>query len=607
LDVLDRTPLRLKEIPGLGKKRRVQITTHWREQRARANLTILLQTHGIGGQLARRILERFAQRAAEVVQHHPYRLALEVRGVGFKTADRIAQSLGISRTHPERAQAGVHHQLLLFTEQGHVCVDRNLLTAASAELLEIPPSDVDAAIDKLWAEQRIVVEGEQVYARSLHDAETSLAAHCARLLQHPAPELRAVETSIVEFERTQGLALAAAQRDAILAVGKHKLVVITGGPGVGKTTIVKAILKVFELAQLTTLLAAPTGRAAKRLAESTARSASTLHRLLEYDPKTRDFQRHKENPLGAQAVIVDEASMIDVQLAQALLAALPDPARLVIVGDADQLPSVGPGAVLRDLIQSARVCVVRLNAIFRQSGQSAIVRNAHRILVGEMPESEPRVAQRVEPADFFIVERTTAEDAARTIEELVTRRIPKRFEARGLMEVQVLCPMHRGPAGTTALNARLQAKLNPTGPALVHAGQTFRVGDRVMQLKNDYEKDVFNGDAGAIVGLDETSQSLRVRFDEREVSYDESSLEQLSLAYAVSIHKSQGSEYPAIVVPFLSAHFVMLSRNLLYTAVTRAKRLCVLVADPKAIKLALSEVRKDERQTGLEARLRALL
>jgi exodeoxyribonuclease V alpha subunit len=382
------------------------------------------------------------------------------------------------------------------------------------------------------------------------------------------------------------------------------LIVVTGGPGVGKTTIVRAILDVMKRAHLDVRLAAPTGRAAKRLFEATGHEATTLHRLLEFDPRAGGFQLDSKAPLEADVVIVDEASMIDVPLGAALISALPDAARLVIVGDADQLPSVGPGALLRDVIDSGVVTTVRLNEIFRQAGESRIVQNAHRILVGDMPESADPDSPR---ADFFVVSRREAEEAAETVRELVTVRIPRRFGFDPLRDVQVLTPMHRGPAGTTALNQLLQAALNPHGPSLEHHGQTFRERDKVLQLKNDYEREVYNGDLGSVERVNVDERRLTVRFDGRDVEYQDADLDMLTLAYATSIHKSQGSEYPAVVIPLLTSHFVMLSRNLVYTAVTRGKKLCVLVADPRALKLALGEVRREERQTRLAERLRLAL
>jgi exodeoxyribonuclease V alpha subunit len=601
LSVLDEHPERLSEVRGLGPLRRKEIREYWKEQRGLGQLMLLLQTHGVSGQLARRIMERYGERSAEIVQTSPYRLAMEVRGIGFKTADRIADSMGISRDHPERAEAGVHHLLNLARERGHVLLPREELVIGASELLGIDAAFVHAAIDSSWAAGRIVVQGEDVYLTALHRAEVGLLAELERVLEFGAPALDPRGAAVREFEKRIGLELAQQQRQAIEAVAANKVVVITGGPGVGKTTIVKVVLDVFKAAKLATRLAAPTGRAAKRLAEATGAPSVTVHRLLEFEPKLRRFQRGRGNPIDAQAIIVDEASMIDVLLAEALFAAVPDPARVVVVGDADQLPSVGPGSVLGDMIESGRVCVVRLNEVFRQGGDSLIIQNAHRILAGNPPRSPAAVESN---ADFFVIERSDPEHAAATVEELVARRIPQRFGFDAQRDIQVLTPMHKGASGTIALNERLQRTLNPgEGGGLTRSGQQFRPGDKVMQLRNDYDKEVFNGDLGYVSRVDSAERRLEVSFDGRLVPFGEAELEDLVLAYATSIHKSQGSEYPAIVVPFLSAHFPMLSRNLLYTAVTRARKLCVLVADPKAIRLALSETRKEERFTRLARRL----
>ncbi len=602
LEVLDTSPERLAEVSGLGKRRITEIQGYWKEQRGLGQLMLLLQTHGVPGHLARRLIDRYGDSAAEVLQSNPYRLAMEVSGIGFKTADRIAASLGINKDHPERAQAGVHHQLHVLRQQGHVYAPRGELESAVAGLLDIDATFVEVAIDALWASGRVVVDEERVYLAVLHSAEVSLAGEVQRISEFGAPGLDGAAEALVTFERSQGISLAPAQRAAIEAVAQHKVVVITGGPGVGKTTIVRAVLQVFRGARLTTQLAAPTGRAAKRLTEATGASAVTLHRLLEFDPKLRRFQRGREKPIDAQAIIIDEASMVDLPLADSLFQAVPDPARVVIVGDVDQLPSVGPGAVLRDLIDSGVVQVVRLEHVFRQGDGSLIIRNAHAILAGEAPIAP---AADVTDADFFVIARNDAEQAAKTVEHLVIDRIPKRFGLKPGQDIQVLCPMHKGASGTQSLNERLQQRLNPIGAALQRSGQAFRAGDRVMQLRNDYDKEVFNGDLGFIASVDTEERQLLVDYDGREVSYRDAELDDLTLAYATTIHKSQGSEYSAIVVPFLTAHFPMLSRNLLYTAVTRGRKLCVLVADPRAIALALSEVRKEQRFTRLAERLAA--
>lgn len=600
LQVLDQQSGRLKEVQGLGKKRIGDIRQSWAAQRALSSVLVLLQTHGASHNLAVKIWKHYGDRAASVVQRSPYRLALDVRGVGFKTADRIARSLGISHDHPERCQAGVLHGLEELAESGHVVLPRVLLTEKVSELLGVDATHVESATEALWAAERVVIEGDGVYLSWLHRAEREVAASVRHLLQSPAKPLPGVEQVLSEFEAERGLHLADDQRRAVELAARERITIITGGPGVGKTTIVRAVLRVFEAKKMRVLLAAPTGRAAKRLNESTGRPASTLHRLLEFEPRTGEFQRRRENPLEAEALIVDEASMIDVEMMRAVLAAVPLTARLVIVGDSDQLPSVGPGAVLRDLIASGVVPVVRLLRIFRQGEASGIIENAHRILRGEPLQT----ARGDDPnGDFFIISRKNPEEAAELVRELVTARIPRRFGFDPHREIQVLTPMHRGSAGTQALNGLLQQTLNPLGPAIDVRGQKLRPGDKVLQTRNDYENEVFNGDVGTISTVSSEDRCLRVRFEGNEIEYDEGNLDSLTLAYAMSVHKSQGSEYPAVVLPLLTTHFVMLSRNLLYTAVTRARKLCVLVADPRALQLALSDARREDRMTRLAERL----
>ncbi len=601
LSVLDQHPERLAEVTGIGERRIEEIKKTWASQRAISNIMMLLQTHGASPALAARIFKQYGEKAASVLQRSPYRLALDVRGVGFKTADKIARSLGISGDHPERAQAGVMHELGVLAEQGHVVIPRDVIADRAAAMLEIDVAHVTAALEALWAAERVVMEEGGVYLTWLYRAEVAVAAGLTRLLDSPGKTLGGIEAALAAFEQASKIELAPGQRAAVEAAAQHKVVVITGGPGVGKTTIVRAILNVLSKSRLRVKLAAPTGRAAKRLSESTGLEASTLHRLLAFDPRQQTFQLDSDNPIEADVVIVDEASMIDVPLGAALIGALPTASRLIVVGDSDQLPSVGPGALLRDLIDSGAVPTVRLNEIFRQAGESRIVVNAHRILVGEMPES----ADADQPnADFFVVPRRTPEEAAELVRELVVSRIPRRFGFDPKRDIQVLTPMHRGPVGTIALNELLQAALNPEGPALESRGQKLRLGDKVMQTRNDYEREAFNGDIGLVSAVDLEGRKLSVRFDQRDVEYDDPSLDSLTLAYATSIHKSQGSEYPAVVIPLLTSHFVMLSRNLVYTAVTRAKKLCVLAADPRAIRLALAETRREERMTRLADRLR---
>ncbi|MFO0549425.1 MAG: ATP-dependent RecD-like DNA helicase [Polyangiaceae bacterium] len=621
LDVLDHHTERLEEVPGLGPKRATQIQRAWEAHRVVGAIMIFLQSHGASPSLASRIYKRFGARSIAIVSASPYRLALDVWGVGFKTADRLASSLGIAKNAPERAQAGVLHVLHERAGRGHCFTERIELAQLGAQMLEVDPQDVERAIDTLAAGARVKVddhvlgmlvgpsgfsnEGSAIYAPDLFEAEVGVAEQLVDLAQAPPagrPLAPLVEKVVEEFETRAKVTLADAQRAALELVASHKVVVVTGGPGVGKTTIVRALLMLFDRAALETRLAAPTGRAAKRMTEATRRDATTLHRLLEFDPQTREFTRDDDNPIDTGAVIVDESSMIDLELMHALLRALPQQARLVLVGDVDQLPSVGPGAVLRDVIGSGVVPTARLTAIFRQAEGSHIVANAHRIHDGFSPESDTGPS-----GEFYVIERQSDEAAADMVLDLVTNRIPKRFGLDPTRDVQVLTPMHKGSSGTISLNERIQASLNPVGPSVRTGARTIRLGDKVMQLRNDYDREVYNGDVGVVSRIDAEARRLDVQFDaDRTVAYEESDLEELTLAYATSIHKSQGSEYPAVVIPFTMSHFVMLSRNLLYTAVTRGRRLVVLVADPRAISLGLAETRKELRSTGLSARLRRI-
>lgn len=602
LRVLDNEPHRLAEVPGLGKGRVEQARAAWKEHTAISNVLLALQSQGASPALAARIVQHFGDKAAEVVTQSPYRLAIEVSGVGFKTADRIARAQGLSMDHPERAQAGVLHELRTLSDSGHCHCPREALVLRAAEMLSIGDGHVDAAIDALWASGYLVVEDDAVFLGALHRAEVHVASRIFELLEAPARSVPRLAEFLAAFQERTGIELAPAQKRAVELSAEKKVLVVTGGPGVGKTTIVQAILAIFAEEKLRVHLAAPTGRAAKRLTESTGKRAQTLHRLLEVEGRGNKFARHRENPLETDLLIVDEASMIDIHLASSLLDAIPNAARVVIVGDADQLPSVGPGAFLHDLISSGALPVARLDVIFRQAGESGIVQNSHLILRGEEPRGsdDPK-------GDFFVIHCKSPERAAELVEEVVTQRIPKRFGFSPKTDIQVLTPMHRGAAGTIHLNSLLQARINPEGASLGREEQQLRVGDKVLQLKNDYNKEVFNGDLGEVTVVDTETPSLTVRFESedgvRSVVYEKGDVSQITLAYATTIHKSQGSEYPVVVVPLLTQHFVMLSRNLLYTAVTRAKKLCVLVVDRRALSIALGETRKEERQTKLASRL----
>jgi exodeoxyribonuclease V alpha subunit len=611
LKVLEEQPERLVEVEGLGAKRRVALARAWRDQRSLRDVMVFLQTHGASGALAARIVKRYGSRAMNVVSRAPYRLALDVVGVGFKTADRIAASVGVGADSPERMQAGVLQVVHDLTEAGHVWTDEDELTLRAAQMLSLDADDAEvrarlaSAIEALAVGGRTVVEvaggARSVFAAPMHAAEVRLARRLAEIAGARGTVLDGVAKAIAAFEARARVELAPEQRSAVEEASRRQVLVITGGPGVGKTTIVRAILALFARASVEVRLAAPTGRAAKRMSEATGVEATTLHRLLDFEPKSATFKRDRARPIAAGAVVVDEASMLDLPTADALAQAVAPGTRLVLVGDVDQLPSVGPGAVLRDVLASGAVASVRLRQIFRQAARSLIVTNAHRINEGEPPIAAPAGSS----ADFFVIERDDPDKARDTLLDIVTTRIPNRFGLDPVRDVQVLTPMNRGPAGAVALNEALQAALNPRGDALVRGARTYRVGDKVMQLKNDYDKNVFNGDIGFVSSIDPEERTMIVRFEPEghEVEYDEADIDELSLAYACTVHKSQGSEYPAVVVPLLTNHFVMLSKNLLYTAVTRGKRLVVLVCDPKALSLALSRRRREERRTRLAHRL----
>jgi exodeoxyribonuclease V alpha subunit len=542
------------------------------------------------------------------VRENPYRLAFDVWGIGFLSADKLAAALGVARDAPSRAEAGVRHVLDEEGSSGHVFVPRPRLVQRAAALLDLPEENADAAIERLAKAGDVAVDASvvedtrapAVYEAGLYRAEAALAAGLRKLLAVPAPRLEVdQERALAWYEGEAGIALARQQAEAVTTALAAKVAVITGGPGVGKTTIVRGIVSILGKKGVSIALAAPTGRAAKRLADATGMPASTLHRLLEWRPAEASFSRNAERPLEADVVIIDEASMVDVRLGADLIAALPPSARLVLVGDVDQLPSVGPGTVLADVIASGAVPVVRLTEIFRQAAQSLIVVNAHRIHDGEMPELGAG-AER----DFFFLEEDDPARAAALIRDLVTTRLPRKY---GLAphEIQVLSPMHRGELGAGNLNLLLQETLT-TGAAGVERGaRSLRVGDKVMQVRNDYDKEVWNGDCGIIERIDTEAQTMLIRFDEREVEYGLDELDTLSLAYAATVHKSQGSEYSAVVIPVHTQHFVMLQRNLLYTAVTRGKRLVVLVGSRKALSLAVRNADVAARCSGLAARLRA--
>lgn len=611
LDVIDAEPSRLVEVEGIGRVRSQRITRAWEEQREIRQVMVFLQSHGVSTSFAVRIYKHYRHRAIAVVKENPYRLALDIFGIGFKTADAIAAKLGISPTSPRRAEAGVLHLLGEASGEGHVWLPREELVKQAVEVLSIEPSIIEAAIASLQEAGHLVLEAgapgssDRVYSRALHAAETGLAAALSILASGKLKPLTIdVDAALAWFESRQGLQLAPEQKLAIRTAISSKVLVVTGGPGTGKTTLVNGIIQILEKKGRRLVLAAPTGRAARRMMETTGREAKTVHRLLEFSPKTNSFQKNREAPLDADVVIVDEASMLDVVLAYDIVKAIPREAQLVLVGDVDQLPSVGPGRVLGDLIDSGAVPVVRLQHIFRQAQESLIVTNAHRVNRGEFPVWPPKGSDAEPKPDFYFLERAEPEEVLSTLKEVVATRIPRGWGFDALEHIQVLTPMHRGSLGAGHLNLELQALLNPQGKTLIRGSRAFREGDKVMQIHNNYELEVFNGDIGRILSVDPVEQELVARFDERKVTYEAGDLDELVLAYACSIHKSQGSEYPCVVMPLHTQHYVMLQRNLLYTGLTRGRKLVVLIGTKKALAMAVKATGAARRFTGLEERLR---
>jgi exodeoxyribonuclease V alpha subunit len=606
-EVIEQAPERLLKLEGIGPKRQERVVQAWAEQKVVRAIMVFLQSHGVGTARAVRIYKTYGDEAIDRVRENPYQLGIDIHGIGFKTADTLAQRLGIPSDSPMRAQAGVRHVLQELSAEGDCAAERERLIAAAGQLLEIPRPIIDQAIERELEQENLVAEriGGQssVFLTPLHRAETGVANHLLRLARG-VPPWGPIDPSkaLPWVEQKTGLILSTSQREAVARAINSKVTVITGGPGVGKTTGVNSILRILAAKGVKMLLCAPTGRAAKRLSESTGIPAKTIHRLLEFDPKVFDFKRGSHAPLEVDLVVVDELSMVDVVLMNQLLRAIPQSAALLMVGDVDQLPSVGPGAVLSDIIESGTLLTVKLTEIFRQAERSQIVINAHRINQGKLPR--PPETQE-DPSDFYFIAADTPEDVHARLVHVVTERIPKRFGLHPIEDIQVLTPMNRGRLGARALNSELQACLNPQAqPRLSRFGWTFAPGDKVIQTANDYHKEVFNGDIGRVARIDIEEGVIYMDFDGRTVEYEFGELDEVALAYAATIHKSQGSEYPAVVIPLATEHYPLLQRNLLYTGVTRGKQLVVIIGQSKALAMAVKNVRSARRMTNLAARLR---
>jgi exodeoxyribonuclease V alpha subunit len=607
--IIDQCSVRLEEIDGIGPTRRRKIKAAWAEQKVVREIMVFLHSHGVTTSRALRIYKTYGENAIETVRADPYTLAKDIQGIGFKSADLIAQKLGLPRDSIIRAQAGIKQALLDATNQGHCALPRGTLIEEAARLLGVDVAIVEQALERLILNAEVMPEqiGEQhlLYLPYLRRAEQGIAKLLKKLSSAPSqlPPIN-IEKAVTWCEQQTGKELAPTQREAIRKALENRVLVITGGPGVGKTTLVRSILLILRAKKLDCLLCAPTGRAAKRLGEVTGLEAKTIHRLLEFQPASGGFTRDANNPLECDVLVSDESSMIDLPLFHKLIQALPEHAHLLLVGDIDQLPSIGPGSVLTDIIRSNVVPVVRLTEIFRQSACSRITANAHSIRAGQMPQLQ----ETAKESDFFFIERDEPASIQSTILELVEVRIPKKLRLDPILDVQVLSPMNRGSLGARELNMLLQERLNPCRdgePTVERFGWQFRLRDKVIQTENDYEKEVFNGDIGQIVKIQPEERELAIRFDDREVPYDFGELDEVSLAYAITIHKSQGSEFPAVVIPLALQHYVLLQRNLVYTAITRGRQMVVLVGQKRALASAVRNDNIGQRFSALYNRLLA--
>lgn len=597
LEVIEETPDKLLEVPGIGKLRVERIKTSWQEQKEIKNIMLFLQGHEVSTVHATKIYKTYGEKSLDVVRENPYQLADDIWGIGFRTADSIAEKLGFDKEKYTRLRSGILYTLNQLSDEGHCFATREMLLKSGEELLGAGSDKLSSVLDEMLARSDVITDGDAIYLPPFYYAEVGTAkrlhaiANSSEGLHVPTGDLEEL------IRRSSGIAYDALQVKAIKAAVTSKILLLTGGPGTGKTTTTLGIITAFQNAGAQIILAAPTGRAAKRLSEAAGLEAKTIHRLLEMKPP-EGCQRNEDNPLEGDVLIVDECSMIDLLLMYNLLKAVPDSMTLILVGDVDQLPSVGAGNVLRDIIESGQFPVVRLTHIFRQARSSRIIMNAHRINAGQFPD-----VSNGRNTDFFFIEKEDPEETAKEIAALVRSRLPRHYHVPP-GEIQVLTPMQRGVTGAANLNQMLQEAVNPGDLGLKRGGIMFKPRDKVMQIRNNYDKEVFNGDIGIVKYVDLEERTLSVSFDGREIEYDVSELDELTLAYATTIHKSQGSEYPIVVMPVLMNHFVMLQRNLVYTGVTRAKKMLVIVGTKKALGYAVRNVTVSNRLTLLKERLR---
>jgi exodeoxyribonuclease V alpha subunit len=615
LEVIDKNIEKLAEVEGVGQKRIKMIKKGWDDHKEIREVMIFLQAHGISSGYATKIFKQYGSKSIDVVKQNPYHLATEVFGIGFVTADRIAEKLGFAKDSELRAEAGITYVLNQLADEGHVYYPYEPLMEKCQEILQVDREVIVKPFGRVALDNKIVIEDlnqdieefrqnyKAVYLARFHFSETTVATRLKSLFA-AAKSIRKIDTDrAIEWIQTKlDITLAQRQIEAIRCAVEDKVLVVTGGPGTGKTTIINAVLKIIARLGVDVMLAAPTGRAAKRMSEATGHEAKTIHRMLEYSIKRGGFQRNQDRPLKCDLLIVDEASMIDTILMHHLLKAIPPQATFIMVGDVDQLPSVGAGNVLKDIIDSGAVKMIELNEIFRQAQESSIVISAHKINNGELPSL--KVSARTDE-DFYFIEQEDPEEVLRIILELTKERIPRRFGFDPVDDIQVLTPMHKGIVGAGNLNLELREALNPGEGGITRGGMHLRVNDKVMQIRNNYDKEIFNGDIGRIARIDSTNQEVTIAFDGVEVSYDYGELDEVVLAYAISVHKSQGSEYPAVILPILTQHYALLQRNLIYTAVTRGRELVVLVGTRKALAIAVNNDKTEKRYTYLRHRLSA--
>ena len=612
LDIIENEIEALSEVDGIGKKRIGMVKKAWEDQKEIREVMIFLQTHGVSSGYATKIFKQYGSRSIEVVKENPYRLATDVFGIGFVTADSIAEKLGFGKDSELRAEAGILYVLHQLADDGHVYYPYEPLIKKCEEILGVERDVIVSAFGTIAYDKRIVIEdlneaivefrenNKAVYLAKFHVSEMSIAVRMKTLMTAPNAIRKIDSDKAIEWVQNQlAITLAKKQVEAVKCATENKVMVITGGPGTGKTTIINAVLKIFSKLRVRILLAAPTGRAAKRMSEATGHEAKTIHRMLEYSIQKGGFQKNEEYPLNCDLLIVDEASMIDTILMHHLLKAIPPKATFILVGDVNQLPSVGAGNVLKDIISSGAVPVVELNEIFRQAKESLIIVNAHKINSGILPSLKSSGPKD----DFYFIEQEEPEEVLRIIVELVKDRVPRRFGFNPVDDIQVLTPMHRGTVGAGNLNVELQKALNPGEDGVIRGNRSFRVNDKVMQIKNNYDKEVFNGDIGRITKIDPENQVVVISFDGQDVSYDFTDLDEIVPAYAVSVHKSQGSEYPAVIIPILTQHYVLLQRNLIYTGVTRGRKLVVIVGTRKALAIGVKNDKTEKRYTYLRYRL----